>query len=276
MEQSDNKYVEVAEKETNMVEQIAAKYLPYWPLLVLFVLLSLSAAYVFLRYATPVYEANAKIIIKDDRRGSDDSKIMDQFNLIASNKSIENELEVLQSRALMEDVVKKLFLYAPIWQQGKVKKSDAYLLSPIVVEARNTDSMVETEKVNFNYDYKTKTVLVEGKDKYPVNQFVTTPYGVLKFTPNPHYLPSPSEADKQFFFELGNPSVVASYIILALKVASAKQSAILDLSYKDVIAQRAVNILNTLIKTYDVKSIEEKNILSINTLSFITERLNLL
>jgi tyrosine-protein kinase Etk/Wzc len=276
MEQSDNKYVEVAEKETNMVEQIAAKYLPYWPLLILFVLLSLSAAYAFLRYATPVYEANAKIIIKDDKRGSDDSRIMDQFNLIASNKSIENELEVLQSRALMEDVVKKLFLYAPIWQQGKVKKSDAYLLSPIVVQARNTDSMVETEKVNFNYDSKTKTVLLEGKDKYPINQFVTTAYGVLRFTPNPNYLPSPSEADKQFFFELGNPSVVASYIILALKVASAKQSAILDLSYKDVIAQRAVNILNTLIKTYDVKSIEEKNILSINTLSFITERLNLL
>ena len=51
MVQSENKYVELEEKETNMVEQIAAKYLPYWPLLILFVLLSFSAAYLFLHFA---------------------------------------------------------------------------------------------------------------------------------------------------------------------------------------------------------------------------------
>jgi tyrosine-protein kinase Etk/Wzc len=275
MRESNQKYVEIEEKETNMVEQIVSKFLPYWPLLLLFLLLSLSAAYAYLRYATPIYEASAKIIIKDDRRGSDDSKIMDQFNLIASNKAIENEIEVLQSRALMEDVVKKLFLYAPVSQKGKVKTSDAYLLSPVIVEARNPDSMVFVDKVNFNYENSTKTVLLNGKDKYPINQFVSTPYGALKFSSNPYYSPS-FESDKQLYFSLENPSIVASFIIRGLKVASAKQSAIVDITFRDVISQRAINILNTLIITYDQRSIEDKNILSRNTLNFINERLSIL
>ncbi len=271
-----NKYAEVQqEKEVNMVEQLVSKFLPYWPLLILFMLLSLSAAYVYLRYTTPMYEAAAKIIIKDDRRGSDDSKIMESLNLIASKKSIENEIEVLQSRALMEDVVKKLFLYAPLTQKGKVKKSDAYIISPIVVEARNTDSMVEVEKVDFRYNKIIKQVTLNEKYKYPINEFVNTPYGVLRFTPNKHYSPS-SESDKQLSFALINPSSIAAFIIKGLFVASANQSAIVDIGFKDAIPQRAVNILNTLIATYDEKSIDEKNVLSRNTLAFINERLALL
>jgi tyrosine-protein kinase Etk/Wzc len=270
-----NKYVEVQEKEVNMVEQLVSKFLPYWPLLILFMLLSLSAAYVYLRYATPMYEAAAKIIIKDDRRGSDDSKIMESLNLIASNKSIENEIEVLQSRALMEDVVKKLFLYAPLTQKGKVKKTDAYVISPVVVEARNTDSMVEAEKVDFSYNKIAKIVTLNGKDKYPINEFVNTAYGVLRFSPNKYYNPA-SESDKQLSFALVNPSAVAAFIIKGLFVASAKQSAIVDIGFKDAIPQRAVNILNTLISTYDEKSIDDKNVLSRNTLAFINERLALL
>ncbi len=275
MRQSDDKYIEVTEKDSNMVGQMISKFLPYWPLLILFIFLTLIGAYLYLRYATPFYEATAKIIIKDDRRGSDDSKIMESLNLIASKKSIENEIEVLQSRALMEEVVKKLFLYVFITQKGKVKTSDAYFLSPIVIEARNTDSIVEAGNINFNYDKNTQTVFLEGKDKYPINKFVSTPYGILRFTPNRYYSDT-YESGKQLSFSLDNPSNTAASIVKGLVVASAKQSAIVDLSFKDNIPQRAINILNTLITTYEQKSIEEKNILARNTLSFINERLTFL
>jgi tyrosine-protein kinase Etk/Wzc len=272
---NNNKYVEIEEKESNMIQQVISKFVPYWPLLILFVLLSIAAAYAYLRYATPMYEAAAKIIIKDNKRGGDGSNIMEQLNIIASNKDVENEIEVLKSRALMENVVKKLRLYAPLSQKGKVKAVDAYILSPITVEARNTDSIVEVEKVNFTYDKITKTVLLNDKDKYPVNEFVSTPYGVLKFSLNPYY-PSYLESDKQLSFALEDPRNIATYIILGLTVGSAKQSAIVDISYKDPIPQRAVNILNGVITIYEQQSIEDKNVLATNTLSFINERLGIL
>jgi uncharacterized protein involved in exopolysaccharide biosynthesis len=198
---------------------------------------------------------------------------MDQLNLIASNKSIENEIQVLQSRALMEDVVKKLFLYAPLSQKGKVKSGDAYMLSPVVVEAKNIDSIIEVENVDFDYDKNSQTILLNNKDKYPINQFVSTPYGVLKFTNNTLYRPS-TDSHKQLSFSLINPNLVTVNILSGLVITS--NSAFVNLSFKDIIPQRAVNILNALIDLYEIRSVEEKNTLSRSTLGFLNERLNVM
>ncbi|MBL0181149.1 MAG: hypothetical protein IPP96_02210 [Chitinophagaceae bacterium] len=83
------KNIMAEEKETNMGQQLAAKYLPYWPLLILFMLMAFAAAYTYLHFATPIYEASATIIIKDERRGAggEDSKILESLDLIASKKT---------------------------------------------------------------------------------------------------------------------------------------------------------------------------------------------
>ena len=105
MKEVESEHIELEEREVNIFQQITAKFLPYWPLLILFILLSLSAAYIYLRYATPMFEAHASIIIKEDRRGGNDAQTMEALNLITSQKNLENELKILQSRSLMEDVI---------------------------------------------------------------------------------------------------------------------------------------------------------------------------
>lgn len=275
MKMEMEKNIMTEEKETNMGQQLVAKYLPYWPLLVLFMLLAFAAAYTYLHFATPIYEASATIIIKDERRGagSEDSKILESLDLIASKKTIENEIEVLQSRALMEKVVKVLRLYASYSKEGKVKAGDAYILSPLVIEALNPDSIIGVEKVEFSYDKASQTVLLNNKDKYPVNQFVSTAYGTLKFLPNKYHFAAFNQGEKKFFFSLDEPQNVAAGLTRGLKISPNKQSAIVELSYKDPIPQRAVDILNQLIITYDQVSISEKNSLARNTLAFVNEQL---
>ena len=263
------------EKEVNMVQQMVARFLPYWPLYVLLGIIALSGAYVYLRYVTPMYEASATLIIKDESRGGrDDSKLLESLNLIASKKSIENEIEVLQSRSLMEKVVKALNLYAPVSQDGKIKSGDAYMLSPIIIEAQNPDSIQEVEKVNFRYDRNNQAVILNDIDKYPINQFVSTPFGVLKFTPNRFHLSIANTNKNHLFFSLSNIQNTASGYLMGLKITANKQSAIVELTFKDAIPQRAVDIINQLITTYDRVSILEKNTLARNTLSFVDEQLN--
>ena len=272
MEMDKNMMVE--EKETNMGQQLITKFLPYWPLLILFVLMAFAAAYTYLHFSTPVYEASATIIIKDERRGSnEDSKLLESLDLIASKKTIENEIEVLQSRALMEKVVKTLRLYASFLKGGKVKEGDAYVLSPVTIEARNPDSIQGAYKVEFSYDKNSQTVIVGKKDRYPVNQFVNTPYGVLKFLPNKYQYASMNTANNQFFFSMDEPQNVASGLTKILKISPNKQSAIVELSYKDPIPQRAVDILNQLIISYEQVSINEKNSFARNTLAFVNDQL---
>mgnify|MGYP000703441669 FL=1 len=110
----------VAQKE-NFSQMLVSKFLPYWPLFIIFAILSVAGAFVYLRYATPIYEASATLIIKDEKKGNEDSKLTESLDMISSKKIVENEIEVIQSRTLMENVVKKLYLYAPLFEKGKVK-----------------------------------------------------------------------------------------------------------------------------------------------------------
>jgi uncharacterized protein involved in exopolysaccharide biosynthesis len=242
MSQTDNKYVERKEEGSNFIEQIISKFIPYWPLLLLFVIISLIAAYIFLRYATPVYEAAATIIIKDDKRGTNDNRIMDPMVLISANKDVENEIEVLSSRSLMENVVKRLCLYAPIYQKGQIKTGDAYITSPITIEAKNPDSIIETENVNFLFEKSTQTVLLDNKERYPINKYVNSSYGVLRFLPNKYFRPG-LDNKKQLEFSIGDYRNIAVDYLKNLKVASAKSSALVDISFRDAIPQRAVDVI---------------------------------
>ncbi len=263
------------DNDENVMQQMLSKYVPYWPLFILVSLLALAGAYTYLRYVTPVFEATATMIIKDENKGNKESTLEKSLDAMSTQKTVENEMEVLKSRKLMEDVVKRLHLYAPISLTGKVKEADAYILSPIIVEARNPDSVVNADKVFFTYDKGSSTVTLNNKDKYPVNDYVLTNYGALRFTPNKYYIPS-AETQKQMYFSIIDPRAVADGLTKGLKIATNRQSAIVDLSFRDVMPQRAVNILGELIKVYEETSIKDKNVLANSTLSFLNEQLGVL
>ena len=270
-----SKHIVTEEHESNMMgQQLISRYLPYWPLFILFALLSLAAAYAYLRYATPIYQATATLIIKDENRGGGADKFTQSLNLIEAKKNIENEMEVLQSRELMEKVVKSLYLYAPVTQEGKIKSGDAYTLSPIIIEAKNPDSIQPAEKINFTYDKNNQTVTLNNTNKYPLNQFVNTPYGTLKFILNKYKTAYENNPQKQLYFSLEEIKLAASGYLGGLKIVPNKQSAIVEIVYKDPIPQRAVDIINQLIKTYDQVSINEKNSSAINSLAFVNEQLS--
>src|SRR5687768_9665586 len=126
-----NKHRIEEENKENLIQKLASKYLPYWPLFLLALFVAVGIGFIYLRYATPIYEANATIIIKDQKKGNEDSKLMESLDLISSKKIVENEIEIIQSRTLMINVVKALFLYAPVYEKGKIKEILAYAKSPI-------------------------------------------------------------------------------------------------------------------------------------------------
>jgi tyrosine-protein kinase Etk/Wzc len=276
MRQIKSEYNQIEEKESNSSQHIISKFLPYWPLLILFVLLALAVASVYLRYTTPIYKATATIMIKDESRGgtSEDSKLIESLNLIASKKNIQNEVEVLQSRALMEKVVKSLYLYAPVSREGKFKPGDGYVFSPIKIEMQYPDSIQEFKKINFTYDKNNQTVLLNNKDEYPINKFSNTPYGILKFIPNKFHYAFAGSDKKQLYFSLLTPQNAAANLLGGLKITPNKQSAIVELSYRDPIPERAVEIINQLINFYDIASINDKNTLARNTLAFVNGQLS--
>src|SRR4051794_39464044 len=101
----------------NIISKLWEKYFPYWPIFLLLMALALAAAWFYLQFTLPVYSSSATLLIKDEKKGIEDSKMVGSLNLLASKKIIENETEVIKSRSLMKQVVRDLRLYAPIFEK---------------------------------------------------------------------------------------------------------------------------------------------------------------
>ncbi|MEO8583050.1 MAG: polysaccharide biosynthesis tyrosine autokinase [Flavitalea sp.] len=260
------------QQDGNIINQLLFRYLPYWPLFVAMLLLGLGGAYAFIRYKVPVYKVTAAIMIKDEKKGIDDSKVLEQLNLFGSKKIVENEIEIIKSRTLLREVVKNLHLYAPLFEEGKINTVPAFLKSPVNVEMKSPDSLVETvNKEFFVYDKGKQLVTVDGKE-YPLNQWVSSTWGTIRFTPNPYYYPS--EETKPLFFSLVETKKVIGFLNEQLQISpSSKLSTVINLSVNDPVPVRGKMILNELIKQYDNASMSEKNGLTQNTTEWIDNRL---
>ena len=84
--------------DNNIFENIRKRYLPYWPLFILFTLLSITGAFLYLRYTNPTYQTNASLLVKDDKKGVDASKVLDALDVFGEKKIVENEIEIKSVR----------------------------------------------------------------------------------------------------------------------------------------------------------------------------------
>lgn len=277
----------------NIVSVAINWYLPYWPLFLILIVFGLAGAWAYLKYyATPVYETYATIMVKDEKKGVDESGVQEALQMYPIKNIVENEMEVIHSRKLMEKVVEQLKLYAPVFEASDYKKrklnaTSAYTSSPITIIARNPEELRETGDtgVYFSFNYfsahnaadsnhmvkeNIKEVVIDNK-AYPVNTWCSTPYGELKFVYNDR---RSDTVVAPLFFRLYKPKNIAPVIISNLQVkSSSKLSTTINLTLRDEVPVRGEDILNKLLISYNLLSIEEKKGTAANTLEFIETRL---
>jgi tyrosine-protein kinase Etk/Wzc len=261
------------QQDGNIVQQLLFRYLPYWPLFLIMIILGGAGAFLYIRYSVPVYEATASVLIKDERKGADDSKVIESLNLFGSKKIVENEIEMIRSRNLLKNVVKNLRLYAPVYEEGKVNVIPAFTITPVLLEVRTPDSLSSSGKIYFSFDKARQIVTVEGK-QYPLGQWTKSDYGSsMRFVANPYY-ESWHTSNKPMYFQLIELKLVIDYLDSKLSITpSSKQSTVINLKVKDAIPERGKLILNELISQYSRASISDKNQLAENTLKFVEEQL---
>ena len=134
---------------SNIFKQIIYKYLPFWPFFVITVSISMFLAFVDLRSQVPVYIASAQGLLKDPQKNGGDSKVLDALNIFGEKKIVDNEIVVLRSPDLMQEVVKQLDLYATVYNKGNVRsevenKMDIPILGELV-QVKDKDPIVIME-----------------------------------------------------------------------------------------------------------------------------------
>ena len=265
------------ETESNLIKRLIFIYRPYWVLFTLLAFFFIGGAFLYLMYATHVYEATARILIKDEKKGVEEAKTVESLDGFSGKNIIENELEVIKSPALIDEVVAALQLYAPITQHTSIKNISGYNICPVRIQAQNLSDIKKTLKVPFTYNAANKTISLNNKE-YKINKYVATPYGNFKFFDNPEYIPATNTIpDNNYFFDLLPVRYISEKIDKGLIAESPnKLSSIIYLKYRDEVPERAEDIINTLLASYNNATLTDKNGLSENTLSFIDERLKYL
>ncbi|MCU7547497.1 polysaccharide biosynthesis tyrosine autokinase [Chitinophagaceae bacterium LB-8] len=270
MQESTKRY-EHDQSDDNFFRETVVKFLTYWPVFLILIIMSLGGAWLYLRNKVSVYAITASILIKDEKKGLGDSKALEALDMFGSKKIVENEIKVLQSKTLAQEVVKNLHLYSPVTSEGKFSDRSAYITSPIQVVVQNPDSLKPFQKVYFAFYPQSQEVKINGK-AYAIGKWQETPFGIIKFILNKNYHPSAQKL--RLYFTLIQVRKAAREITGRIKVTpSSKQSTFVELGIEDEVSQRGEDILNELIAVYNRAAIMDKSSLEANTLQFVEDRL---
>ncbi|MEO6668382.1 MAG: polysaccharide biosynthesis tyrosine autokinase [Ferruginibacter sp.] len=255
----------------NGLQKLAKRFKPYWLLFTVFIVIGLLAAFVYKLIIPPLYEASARVMIQDNKKGAEISKQVEALDVLQSKKIIDNETDVIVSKPLLLEVISKLRLYAPVYKKNGLKKQLLYTTAPVTIECSDPSLLVNQENIPFSYNASANAVVINDIN-YTLNQWHGTPYGRLRFLKNPGYFPS--EANPAFSFSIFNPSTLAHNLGKELQAkATTKSSSIIELSVKDEDPIRAETIIQSLVDTYINSGLRDKNKLADNTLAFLEERI---
>ena len=274
-----NAQTKAAEKqEITIFQELFYKYLPYWYVFLILLIASTITAYLYLSTATPLYEAHASILVKDQKRGQEESKMEDAFNVFSQKNILENEIEIIRSNALLNEVVTQLHLNTPVFVEsgwlGK-KVMNAYYASPVLVEFRENGLKINEDKIYYKVleGGQGMRISING-EIYPIEQWVITQWGELYFSKNPKYNKLAMLEKSKLFFKLIPIGKATIDLGEMLKVtATSKQASVVMLRIRDEIPKRGEAILSEIINVYNTYSIRKKNETATATLKFIDQRL---
>lgn len=270
----------------------AAKKFWYWFLIS--VLFFVGVAILYILRQQPAYERKTEILIKDQDSGGGVGDIAGAFSslgLVSSNTSVYNEMISLKSPAVMEEVVKALKLDMNYFIRSGIRWNAVYGSNqPYIVALPDLDEQQgggfemevgEDGKIRFHKFYKdTEDGVEKYDDEYtagPGDIVVRTPLGKLYLSPNPSFKGDRKAlAGRMKVSRVGTQFTVEKYSDKLKGFLADDDADVIELQIKDVSVQRAVDILNEVVKVYNSRWAEDKNKLAIATSKFIEDRLVLL
>jgi capsular exopolysaccharide synthesis family protein len=265
-----------------------------WHWFLLSLIICICGALIYLRYTEPVYEVSARMLIKDQSNSNSASQMLasvEDLGFLSNSTGIDNEVEVLQSRILLRDVVKDLKLYTEYRREGRVKDAIIYAQQPINIDL----DPEHLDSLDFNLLEGTQwldmKVWREGKE-YLLTGLVMggshegkpfecriktlpatykTELGTLTITENPGRR---WEEGKAYYVTIRPPMQVATEYLSRLTIEpTSKLTSIAELTLKDKNYRRGMDVLRQLCICYNRQANADKNEVAMRTEEFINDRM---
>lgn len=284
----ENSYLnDTREQKANLREEFE-KYLKYWPWFLFWMILALAGGFFYLRYTTPIYQATASIIIKEENGktlNSDLSSYSDLALLGSFNtNSIENEMAILKSRRIMTRVVNALNLHIQYFKTNDIRTVELYNELPYTIKILKTDEkkLQEAKKITLILAPAGDDVLnvfnPETQKTYraSLGAAINIDFADVVFVENENWKNSLYNSNETII-TVTDPDKMASYYREEIRMSHIdKNSNVIELVLKDAVKEKAEDIIDQIILEFNRDAIEGKNLIAGNTANFINERLDII
>ena len=283
------------EEESIDLKNIIIKVISYWYLFAIGIVVALVAGFFYNRYTPKVYQVSASVFIKEDKMTIDPTSMMTGLTF-KSNNNIDNEIGILQSFSLKERTLKELnFFNVSYYNIGRFTTIELYTKTPFYVEV-DYDTLQTTgirydiefldngkyriktnEKRCTLYDYTKDESLglvnIAETDKvYNLGEWVHNGYNRFRVVLNSNFNPE-KNGNNKYCFIIKNILTLASEMSNVSIAQTTKNSSILKLTIQGGNSQKITDYLNQLLEEYLERNLEQKNLVSENTVIFIDEQL---
>ena len=252
-----------------------------WYLFPLFLVLGLTVAYLYLRYTHTVYLVETSILNRATAEEQISSTLFGEIGTTAITQQnlVQDEIQILRSRNLLEQVVKELQLEVRYFSQGRIQDYDLYPYSqrspifvepvwPFAEEAGSTDFIL-TILGEQNYQ------LEVGGQLYTeaFGQLLTTHWGNMVIKRNPQ-----AQDDLQAVqFNIKNATARAEEYARDLTVErAARETNAINISLLETVPKRGIDFLQQMYYFYDLSIVAEKGQIAEKTIAFLDQRLEYL
>lgn len=286
MEEQENKRQETVPGTTdafNINEMLRRAWAcKYW--IILSVAICMAAAYYYYRRQPQVYGSSAEVMLlfgKDESSASSGAlrAITDMSGLSTGNINFSNELEIMRSPSLISSVVERLNLATTYSTEGFGHPLDLYGHSPILVNFLEVspDSSASLRLYKTERGQLIATDFMANDKRLPSKPLridpgtvVQTPVGALAISPTADFDKFPAYVDVNKESVNGMAQKISADIVSAKK---SDETTVAMITYKDVSQQRAIDVINGLIESYNALWIAEQTRSAANTSNFINDRL---
>ena len=273
---------ELQEKDIN-IRELIKPYLDRWLWFVVGAFLALLGGYLFIKLSTPIYRTETTILVKDAKNNKlpeGASGLFDLSGIGGMNvNSIENEIEILKSKKLIEQVVKDLGLTAEVYQEAAFTKKELYKeTSPVIINVigEKKDASDEQKKLDILLEIKGSELILSSDKMSDVirttyNKTISLPNANIIIQKNPDYK---GEKIEELLLKVYNTERIVNYYREILSIAPKdKDATVIGITLDLPIKAKTQDFLNKLVVVYNQDAINDKNSESKKTKDFIDERI---
>jgi len=133
MDSRNPNYNEMQMEQSVDIKALFFKFLSYWYLFFITIMLAMLTAFLFNKYTEPVYKIKTTVLITEDRNGLNGAQSLLGFGNVTNTQKLQNQIGILRSRSLVARTLKSLNFNVSIYNEDNFIKTEVYKTAPFDV-----------------------------------------------------------------------------------------------------------------------------------------------